>query len=867
MGGAGDFWGRGMNVPAGTGPDDVSSSADNLRQEIRLAVVMTGGVSLCIWMGGIARELNLLLHSGNKASELAQRVQGCYQSLLDLLSADVSVDVLSGTSAGGINAAILGLANVHDADIGSLRELWLDQGAFDTLLRDPGDSPTPSLLQGDGQLLTGLRKALQTITAPVPGASPAGAAAADRPTDVFITTTFLTGEPSRFVDDYNTLVSDVDHHGLFHFGTDQLAADGAADQLALAGRCTASFPVAFEPSHLTIGPDSCDQLHPDMTDLSNATSSCFVADGGLLANRPIAAAVRAVFDRPADQEVRRILLYVVPTAAPTAIPVDATMPLLGAALLRDLSAMTSQAISTDLAGIRAHNESVRVRIDTYRQLAAIADRVTGRLVTRAMYEQYRRRVSDGQAGLLVEEALRQLDPSAIPLDDDAPNPTAGERTSRLRAAVAADLADALPGEVPAPGDFGAVGQLGRRGYDAAKTITLALINRAYLAVPDLDQRQGLARARGAVHAALPAPSAAALDLTGIVRSALPGRPLSTSLAEHWAAAQQSAAELAEGWRLLSEAVAEATPLLAGLLPADDPMLEYLGQDPDVIASRLAQLHIAHAALLPDTALADQPLELIQVSADTGTDLDPRNQATQKLTGLQLHHFGAFYKYSWRANDWMWGRLDGAGWIVHALLDPQRLRTLQRLDDDPASYGQRLVSQLSVIAGATADGGAGQSAGAQVPPAVQTELDALWRADQPPLTSLPETAKWVAAGIQRIILAEELPCVAQQIRVDQKAKASVNPAARAFLAAMDNPAAGVQATLAACQVSAETLAGEKDSRLFANTFKQTAMVAIAALEGSGVIPALAEPGLKVLKLELEFTPAGLLVKSADFAHRL
>ncbi len=827
---------------------------------------MTGGVSLCIWMGGVARELNLLLHSGNNASELARRVQGCYQRLLDLLSADVSVDVLSGTSAGGINAAILGLANVHNSDIGSLRELWLDQGAFDILLRDPKDSPTPSLLKGDEQLLVGLRKALETITAPVPGASPADAAD-PRPTDVFITTTFLAGEPSRFVDDYDTLVSDVDHHGLFQFGTDQLAAAGAADQLALAGRCTASFPVAFEPSHLTIGPDSCDQLHPDMTDLSNATSSCFVADGGLLANRPIASAVRAVFDRPANQEVRRILLYVVPTAAPTAIPTDATMPLLGAALLRDLSAMTSQAILTDLAGIRAYNESVRVRIDTYLQLAAIADRVTGRLVTQAMYEQYLRRVSDGQADLLVEEALRQLDPSAIPLDDDAPNQTAGERTSRLRARVAADLAMALPPVVPAPGDFDALGQLGRRGYDAAKTITLALINRAYLAVPDRGQRQGLARARGAVHAALPAPSAASLDLTGIIRSALPGQPLSDSLADQWSATQQTAAELADGWRLLTSVLAEAVPLLAALLPADDPMLEYLGQDPDMIASRIAQLHIAHTVLLPDTGLADQPLELIQVSADTATDLDPRNQATQKLTGLQLHHFGAFYKYSWRANDWMWGRLDGAGWLVHALLDPRRLRTLQRLDDDPATYGQRLISQLSGIANTTPDGGAGQPADAQVPAAVQTELDALWRADQPPLTSLPETAKWVAAGIQRLILAEELPCVAEQIRVDEKAKASVNSAARAFLATMDNPADDVKARLAACQVSAETLAGEKDSPLFATTFKHTALVAIVALEESGVIPAVAKPGLKTMKLALESLPGGLLVRTADFTHRL
>jgi patatin-related protein len=310
-----------MNMSADADSGAGTSSPDNLRQEIRLAVVMTGGVSLAIWMGGVARELNLLLHSGNNASALARRVQGCYQSLRELLSVDVSVDVLSGTSAGGINAAILGLANVNNSDIGALRDLWLEKGDFGVLLRDPDASPTPSLLQGDEQLLAGLRSAMETIAGP--GQS---VAASPPPTDVFITTTFLDGEPSRFVDDYNTLVSDVEHHGLFHFGTDQLASQGAGDQLALAGRCTASFPVAFEPSHLTIGPDAADATHPDMTGLSNATRTCYVADGGLLANRPIAAAVRAVFDRTADTDVRRILLYIVPTAAPTSSPTTPRCP-------------------------------------------------------------------------------------------------------------------------------------------------------------------------------------------------------------------------------------------------------------------------------------------------------------------------------------------------------------------------------------------------------------------------------------------------------------------------------------------------------------------------------------------------------------
>ena len=50
--------------------------------------------------------------------------------------------------------------------------------------------------------------------------------------------------------------------------------------------------------------------------------------------------------------------------------------------------------------------------------------------------------------------------------------------------------------------------------------------------------------------------------------------------------------------------------------------------------------------------------------------------------MQFNHFGAFYKASWRANDWMWGRLDGAGWLVHVLLDPRRILTIA--DADPAS---------------------------------------------------------------------------------------------------------------------------------------------------------------------------------------
>src|SRR4051794_30666748 len=171
---------------------------------------MTGGGSLAIWMGGGARELKLLLAQGGPKTEPARQVRGPDRKLLDLLDVDVSVDVLSGTSAGGINAAILGLANVRNADIGSLRDLWMTEGSLMSLLREPKpkNGRIRSLLKGDERLLLGLRKGFRQIATgsdaedqPVADA-PEGTA---RPTELFITTTLLDGLPSRFVDDYGTV--------------------------------------------------------------------------------------------------------------------------------------------------------------------------------------------------------------------------------------------------------------------------------------------------------------------------------------------------------------------------------------------------------------------------------------------------------------------------------------------------------------------------------------------------------------------------------------------------------------------------------------------------------------------------------------
>ena len=42
-----------------------SSPIPETGQEVRFAVAMSGGVSLAVWMGGVAREMNLLQQASN----------------------------------------------------------------------------------------------------------------------------------------------------------------------------------------------------------------------------------------------------------------------------------------------------------------------------------------------------------------------------------------------------------------------------------------------------------------------------------------------------------------------------------------------------------------------------------------------------------------------------------------------------------------------------------------------------------------------------------------------------------------------------------------------------------------------------------
>src|SRR2546425_11331281 len=99
--------------------------------EARLGLVLYGGVSLAIYINGVVREFFD-----------AVRGRGVYKLVKVLTDSDIVVDVISGTSAGGVNGILLGYALCNDREFADTASLWRRDGGSRDLLRGP-DHPAP----------------------------------------------------------------------------------------------------------------------------------------------------------------------------------------------------------------------------------------------------------------------------------------------------------------------------------------------------------------------------------------------------------------------------------------------------------------------------------------------------------------------------------------------------------------------------------------------------------------------------------------------------------------------------------------------------------------------------------------------------
>lgn len=715
------------------------------RQDIRLAVVMNGGVSLAVWIGGVSVELHHLA--------MARRWgQPVYDPLLDLLNADARVDVIAGTSAGGLNGAFLALGLAWERDIASVGDLWRDKGALGELLRNPLHRNPPSLLKGS-YFLDELRKALQHVKDSSPPKSAGGGTAGERPVELILTGTLWRGRQTSFCDDMGVRMTEVDHDARFTFATEGIGGPGATslrdesvvDQLAVAARCSSSFPAAFEPHWVTVPQSSSggDGPWPSTAGLANFRTSQYVVDGGVLLNKPIRPALEAIYRQTGQLQVRRLLTYVVPDpgeAPPlphipdTAASAGSNEPVPEApeVLLGVLTRLRStDSVSRELAEIRSRNEEVRLRRRARGRFASAMTKVAeplseaawqgylevrvqhaaetiGRWLTTGQQADAASRWSEREIVACLRTLLwdrREQDDSFIPGGASAADAAArtgaewdwGQTTVRRLFDMTADVLKRAIWLAP-------MNSAQRRDILEQRQQASKVFEEIQANWEELGQQwsgagatvpargdDGLGRATAGSMQQLKEWLIGELDTwSNPPEAAEKPRDFATRRRERSEQAERLAKCLADCSKALQRIATNGNTVV-------DPdgtekvrlqaLTGYLLDPPDCsrIRSRMLLLDVVQLAYTGAHHEVEQEVELVQFSSNS-PDL---------LTGKQLHHFGAFYRASWRVNDWIHGRMDGAAHLVRTLMSVERLRQVSAINhgDVKEKAAELLVAKI------------------------------------------------------------------------------------------------------------------------------------------------------------------------------
>ncbi|MDY7047299.1 MAG: patatin-like protein [Microcystis panniformis WG22] len=302
----------------------------DFRKETRLGLVLYGGVSLAVYMNGVCREFYN-----------ATRGRGIYKLIKALTDSDIVVDIVSGTSAGGINGVLLSyaVANSYEkivVDFKEFGDIWRESGDINKLLRplkkENNQKGVNSLLNGEvyyqGELFKAFEKAGNNQES-----APDGEWYSEfNELDLFITGTDVSGRVYKTFDNTGKVIEIKDHRCVFQlkYREDQDVGDpfsttDADTQQALAKLCriTSCFPLAFPVVPVEIKSDNKvdNKLQEWGKLLRNRILpqeppkegyKIYFVDGGVLDNRPFSYTTEAIYYRTADRPVNRQLFYLDP---------------------------------------------------------------------------------------------------------------------------------------------------------------------------------------------------------------------------------------------------------------------------------------------------------------------------------------------------------------------------------------------------------------------------------------------------------------------------------------------------------------------------------------------------------------------------
>lgn len=339
---------------------------------------MYGGVSLAIYINGVSQELFRAVQG-----------EGIYKLLKLCFDTDIVVDIISGTSAGGINGLMLGYALANNSDFSLTKDLWRESGDIGKLLygADANPDTTRSLLDSDNFYREQLAQAFANLDSKRFAGKDCEPSAMNE-MDVFLTGTAFEAKRSTTFDDAGRPIDMLDFRQVFRlkyrpersnpgpFRPAKEDKPARFQALAKLSRITSCFPGAFLPVHVQIAKDhtllAADSLHaPKMFQYEPAVdsllcswgkleSSTYFLDGGLLNNKPFTPTIDAIFTRTADRPVSRILFYVEPDPESTPDEQgDSEVPTFVTAVRKGvLGISTYQSITDDAKLLEEHNSQV-----------------------------------------------------------------------------------------------------------------------------------------------------------------------------------------------------------------------------------------------------------------------------------------------------------------------------------------------------------------------------------------------------------------------------------------------------------------------------------------------------------------------------
>lgn len=679
-------------------------------EEVRLAMAWNGGGSLAIWMGGAAVELDAArrAHLGPEVEDGVER--SLYHALAALFRRELVIDILAGASAGGINGALLGavIAKRRALRPHFLRDRWLALGDLNALLRPISDSDPASLMQG--QYFHDHIEAVFRVVTDEETADPAwkdqttpspGQVAGDVVLDIQVTN--VMGAQRHFTDEWGETFYAREYRAPVKFRS---TVDYSSETLAAAARASASFPAAFEPS-LMIGRTAALAGFPMV--------KRWAVDGGLLENAPIRPAIDLIPTRHAEKAVTRFVCYV--NAAPATSekdPDDPTQPNLRDVLGDVVNLPREGRVIDQLIAIE---EAVQAPMAVREAAIGLLGlpRPNLAITSRALFEAYRKpRTSaslrdlfsatpdGGLVTSMVKKTVRRLDGAQLPWIPASLTPPAGasEWQWGLRPAQRIILLQ----------------------LDVLRLVVENddPIERANLADDLLQCRKslnrGLARLEDARGRFMSSPLIQQAALALAEAAWQEGDDFEEQLAElnrlMVGFRCEAFAAVDEATRTLHKALvarrqpAEATKAADGVVELGDELFagvrltDLFGETAsnpfsrahlDAFLERALAIEVIRRSFAPTHELeATQDLHFVQLTPEAHVQIFADHPFTaegihtgkEKLTGLGLVHFSAFYRHSWRVNDFMWGRLDAATRVVDLFVSPTRAVVIGVNEESP-----------------------------------------------------------------------------------------------------------------------------------------------------------------------------------------